>query len=114
MATDEPSLHEASEKSERAVERLRASKRLSDLEAKRVGSVAGCDWAVNRAEAFELERLTALFEANGHDWDQFFFGNSPEWTVAERLYYQLHPESDGEREAAQWFWVTEARANGRA
>ncbi|MBU1702315.1 MAG: hypothetical protein KJ970_12030 [Candidatus Eisenbacteria bacterium] len=92
------------------IERLRASKRSSDSECYKDGYAAGQEWAKNRAEARELERLDSLQARLAHEpsygWNEYFdsdYGSSA-YGLGERLYFDLDPEYNGDRSAAKDFW----------
>ncbi|NLY03165.1 MAG: hypothetical protein GXY83_44520 [Rhodopirellula sp.] len=91
-----------------AIERLRASKRKTDSAEYRAGREDGVKWAMNRAEAFELQRLEELRaeieDSPNCDWEEYFTDDSQTYSAAERLYFSVHPEHEGNRDVAKWFW----------
>jgi hypothetical protein len=65
----------------------------------------GFNWARDDAKRVELSRLAEF--AKGFcptDWDRWFTMSSGNaYTAAERLFFVLHPDRDGDREAAANF-----------
>jgi hypothetical protein len=91
---------------EDVLQRLRASWLRSSDERYKQGQECGSRWAQQRAEAEELQRLErflARLDRNpGSDRDDFFGGTAH--GTAARLYFEMHPEEDGNRAAADAFW----------
>jgi hypothetical protein len=92
-----------------AIARLRASKaRFVEQEFKQ-GREAGRAWAMNRAEAAELERLAAFVERCGLDWDGLFDrAGTDAYSAGERIVFAILPEDDGDRGASHCFWEMNA------
>jgi len=89
---------------------LRASKSKSDDERYTTGKFVGTEWANDDAEAKELERLSSLhrqiFFEPSLDWKTYFDDSHglSVYSAAERLYFTLHDEDDGDRDASREFW----------
>jgi len=75
--------------------RLRASKRKSESGQYNEGFEAGKTWAMNRAEADELERLADLRDGNITNWDVLFdqYGGNA-FGVAERMAFVILGDDD--------------------
>lgn len=94
------------------IERLRASTQRASSEEFRAGCEAGQKWAKNRAEAIELQRLEEFQDALEREvttsWNAFFCDDphsaSSAYTVAEKLFFVIQPECQGDREGADAFW----------
>jgi hypothetical protein len=73
------------------------------------GSTAGRKWAREKARPEELQRLARLAEqlqySTNPSWAGWFSENPGQaFSAAERLYFVLRPDRDGDREAAATFW----------
>ncbi len=86
--------------------RLRASKRKSETEQYNEGFEAGKTWAMNQAEADELERLVDLREKNITNWDVLFDQyDSNAYSVAEQMAFTiLGKDAEPGRPEAREFW----------
>jgi hypothetical protein len=76
-------------------------------EAEQAGVEDGQWWAERKASKDELTRLSnwaAQMEFDGVDPLETGEEWSSPYTPAERVYFVLAPEDDGDRPAAKWFW----------
>ena len=69
------------------------------------GEEAGRDWITSQAaEVAELENLARWYK-RVQDPDAFFVEDDrEEYSLAERVYFQIHPWDDQDRSEAQEFW----------
>jgi hypothetical protein len=89
---------------EDAIARLKASKRKSRDADEHIGGFAGRQWAMERAEVDELERLAAAIE--GRDWESTFWDTPGDaYGTDEHVLFLIRPEDDGDRQAAERFWA---------
>ena len=65
------------------------------------GRESGFFWAQHRASAIELYRLA---RDRSLRLDQFFKTFTPLCTDAERFFFVIRPDQDGDRAAAKYFW----------
>lgn len=91
------------------IERLRASKARSNAGARQEGLDNGREWAMNHAEAIELEELARArkrAQRTGQSFESLFEGerSSTAYTPGELFVFMITPENDGSRSAAAEFW----------
>jgi hypothetical protein len=90
------------------LERLRASKRKSESADYQNGYALGKEWAEQSAEASELQRLEELHDKlvdqPQFDWDDYFNEGGSAYSTDERLYFEINPDDDSDRKAADDFW----------
>jgi hypothetical protein len=89
-----------------AVERLRRSRQESDAATRRDGFKSGRIWAMNRAEAKELERLEDWRLSGGNDHERTFEYKRSAYcpSAGEHLVFCIRPEFDGDCGEANGFW----------
>jgi hypothetical protein len=85
------------------IERLKISKQASDSASLNEGERDGREWAERKAEAKQLERLEAAYNATGGWW--FQGGSTSAYAAAELFYFIIEPDDDGDRSAANDFWT---------
>jgi hypothetical protein len=90
------------------IQRLRASKRRAEDEESQQGYEDGRQWAEDRAEAEQLERLDDL--VRGSDWDRFFDGDSA-YSWGDHLVWVMDADEHGGRYRTKEFWETVAGDN---
>jgi hypothetical protein len=93
------------------VARLRASKQQASDSRYKEGYTAGQEWAKNSADAEELERLEAVRDRSGYDWDRLFDSGSrvsDAYGIGERFAFWIVPEGEGSRQSARDFWEAQA------
>ena len=83
------------------IQRLKASKQMTDNDTAKRGFAEGQDWAKQHAEAIQLKQLSEARDRN-HDWS-FDVGGSA-YGPAERFFFIIDPAADGDREQAVDFW----------
>lgn len=101
---------------ESTIKRLKKSKEQAMENAYKDGYEAGRQWVDGfgdkdgDAEMEELDRLKDFHDHPGRDarygWKEFFdseYGSSA-YSTAERFYFLIHPEDDGDRGEAEEFW----------
>src|SRR5262245_53865724 len=90
------------------VERLRASKEESDKDSLAAGKELGAAWAKGTADTVELQRLDNLPTFHGVGFFQIFARSthspSSSYSLSELLYFVMHSEDEGNRDAAGEFW----------
>lgn len=91
------------------IERLRASKKKSDEKAYHLGHEAGENFAKNRAEADDLERLEDYCEKMNSSFCGVgrWWGEAPESSsdsAEELLFFAIRPDSEGYDDDAANFW----------
>jgi hypothetical protein len=86
------------------IERLRASKAESTIDAKAAGREAGREWASDEATYEELRNLERFRDANAQDWDSAFDADGSAYGPEERFAFVIEPNTDGERQAARDIW----------
>lgn|SRR5262249_8136824 len=91
------------------IERLRASRHQRESEAFKIGFKWGQEWAKNDADLKQLERLGKLYDnltdEPSNDWKQYF-EDKPDcaYATCERLYFQLEPDDEEDRDETRDFW----------
>ena len=92
------------------IDRLRATKVEEGNDMHEAGYETGQQWAKHDASAKQLKRLDALRGRLLHDWDESFDSQcgSSAYSIAERLFFEIEPNCDGERSEASEFWETAA------
>ena len=59
----------------------------------------------NEATLSQLRRLAELAQVScPSEWDRWFTMGTDAYTAAERLFFTLNPDQEGDREAAAEFW----------
>lgn len=86
------------------VQRLRDSKKQAGTQELLAGKEAGREWAEEKAEAKELDRLSRFVGGLETDGDVRGLSNGSAWGTGEQLYFALSPEDDGNRDEAASFW----------
>lgn len=88
------------------IERLRESDKEGHDETYRAGMTAGKNWAKREAKAGELRRLErSRAKVRDYEWDMLFDENSNNaYAPCEWVVFDIRPNTDGNREAADEFW----------
>jgi hypothetical protein len=87
------------------INRLRASKEQFKGDQHQAGHDAGESWAKNEAEAGDLIQLDNFRGRAGTDWDACFWDMPNDaYSTAEKFFFSVWPEHDGERSEANEFW----------
>lgn len=92
--------------------RLRASKGKEEGMDYQAGFRSGKQWAEQRAEAFELQRVEDLRDEIDGDprqsWDAYFeFNEGDVYGPDECLFFTIRPEVEKDRREAEAFWESE-------
>ncbi len=90
------------------VARLRNSRTQRQNDETVAGRAAGQDWAKQRAEAHELERLEKLvYPSEG--WEVLLIDTPNQaFSTAEIVFFAIFPDANGDRRAAECFWTDES------
>src|SRR5437764_662816 len=92
------------------VERFRSAMQQAEEQDYQDGVEAGRRWAGGDPAPYrEVKRLGRLRDKLGNDWDGWFEQGDSAWSVAERLYFALYLDDDGDRNAAAGFWGEDGR-----
>jgi hypothetical protein len=88
------------------IQRLRASKQQGEAQVYQDGFAEGQEWAKDRAEALELQRLERFRESlRNLEWDlQFKTSETDAYGVSDRFVWMVRPETEGARELCAEFW----------
>lgn len=87
------------------IERLRASRRKSDVIEFQDGEQVGRRWAIDEAEAVELENLSAFIDRlRGYEEETVYEPTSSAYSGAETVFFAIAPDCDRDRSMASDFW----------